>query len=75
MAGKSVLAGWTLTHECGPVPSQAANVRLLKGNQFQQDFVSFPIGGGSQDGITMTNNGDSLSFTGVKVNFEQIFER
>jgi len=64
--GEAALVGWNLEHECGPVPANAENVRLYKGEQNEKDFAHFPISGGEQGDIKMTKNGDKLKFTGVK---------
>ena len=71
-AGKAVLAGWTLEHECGPIPQDAKSVRLIAGTKLEMDSFNFPIGGGSQSGVTMTNLGDKVKFSGVKVTFLKI---
>merc|ERR1711935_1315331 len=58
---------------CGPVPANAENVRLYKGEQNEKDFAHFPISGGEQGDIKMTKNGDKLKFTGVKA--EPVIEK
>jgi len=65
---KPVLAGWTLSHTCGPVPTNADSVRLLAGNQFERDFLQFSLDAGDnkKDNVVMSHEGDNLTFTGLK---------